>query len=402
MGMKRFLPGVLIILVVVVAAVWYASRRVGDFRPALLPSSTPIEEIFSQRDTAQAQGNPVEFPLQVPDSLRIGLFATDLGAPRDLVTSPGGTILVSVPKAGQIIAFPDSDGDGVADENKVVLSGLGNPHGIAFHEGKLFVAEETRLVRYSWDEETLTAQEEKELLELPAGGRHTTRTLAFDLDGNLFVSLGSRCDTCFEDHPWIAAVIRTDAEGNDPEVYSSGLRNAVFLKQRPNTNQIWVTEMGRDFLGDDLPPDEINLLQPGGEYGWPTCYGDKVYDTRFGQGSPADCATTIAPAFALPAHVAPLGLTFIDSPQFPSDWRGDLLVALHGSWNSSTPVGYKVVRLEVSGDRVTGMQDFLTGFIQGSDALGRPVDVEFDQNGTLYISDDKAGVIYRLTRSEEE
>lgn len=400
--MKRFLLGLLFVLFIVGGAgAWYFSTNVGDLAPALLPSSSKVEEIFSQRDNAQAQGEPVEFPLRLPEQLRIGLFATGLGAPRDLAVSPGGTLIVSVPQTGEVLALPDKDNNGAADEKKVLLSGLRKPHGLIFHDGKLFVAEETRLVRYSWSEENLTAVEEKELFALPAGGRHTSRTLAFDLEGNLFVSLGSRCDTCFEDDPWIGTVIRTNAEGDSPEVYSTGLRNAVFLTQRPNTNQIWTTEMGRDLLGDTLPPDEINLLQEGENFGWPVCYGDRVYDSRFGQRTPEYCQDTIAPQFNLPAHVAPLGLRFIDSPQFPSDWRGDLLVALHGSWNSTTPVGYKVVRLEVNGDQVTGMQDFLTGFLDGREALGRPVDLEFDNNGTLFLSDDKAGVIYRITQNSE-
>jgi glucose/arabinose dehydrogenase len=402
MGMKRIVLAILFLLFIGFGVfTWYVSRNVGDLGPALLPSSEQVEEIFSRRDTGQAQGEPVNFPLRLPEPLQIGLFSTGLGAPRDLALSTGGTLLVSVPQSGEVVALPDKDNNGRADEKKVVLSGLRKPHGLAFYEGKLFVAEETRLVRYTWSEENLSAQEEKELFALPAGGRHTSRSLAFDLEGNLYVSLGSRCDTCFESEPWIGTVVRTNSEGDSSEVYSTGLRNAVFLTQRPNTNQIWTTEMGRDLLGDDLPPDEINLLQEGGNFGWPVCYGDRVYDSRFGQRTPEHCQSTISPKFALPAHVAPLGLRFIDSPQFPSDWRGDILVALHGSWNSTKPVGYKVVRLEVNGDEVLGMQDFLTGFLDGREALGRPVDLEFDNNGTLYISDDKAGVIYRVTRVSE-
>jgi len=399
--MKRFILPLLLVLVLLLAAGTLLWPNLQGLRPALSSPTEDITEVFSRRDTAQAQGEQVDFPLEVPEPLRIGLFASGLNGPRDIVISPEGAALVSLPKSGEVVVLPDADNDGSADENKVVLSGLNKPHGLAFYNGKLFVAEETRLVRYTWNEATLAATEEKQLLELPVGGRHTSRTIAFDQEGNLFLSLGSRCDTCFESDPWIATVIKTDVEGNSPKVYATGLRNAVFLEQRPNTNQIWVTEMGRDLLGDTLPPDEINLLQQGGNYGWPICYGNKVYDSRFGEESPEYCQNTIAPKFNLPAHVAPLGLAFIDAPQFPSDWRGDLLVAEHGSWNSSTPVGYKIVRLTVEGDTIIGQEDFLTGFVQGSEALGRPVDVEFDQKGTLYVSDDKAGAIYRITRTEE-
>lgn len=399
--MKKWILVASAVLLLVGGLFFFAWQRVGDIRPAFTSSSQDIQEIFSARETAQAQGEPVEFPLQLDSQLRIGLFATDLGAPRDIAVSPGGTILVSVPEAGTVVALPDSDKNGTADRVVTVLSGLNKPHGLIFHEGKLFVAEETQVVRYTWDEASFAAQLDKKLVDLPAGGRHTSRTLAFDMNGKLYISLGSSCDTCFERNEWLAAVLQTDAEGNSPQVYASGLRNAVFLEQRPNTNQIWTTEMGRDFLGDNLPPDEINLLQENGNYGWPVCYGDRVYDQRFGQRAPEDCQNTVAPKFALPAHVAPLGLAFIDSPQFPSEWRGDLLVAFHGSWNSTRPVGYKIVRLEVNEDTITGSTDFLTGFLQGTSALGRPVDLEFDQDGTLYISDDKAGVIYRITRNNE-
>lgn len=219
-----------------------------------------------------------------------------------------------------------------------------------------------------------------------------------DKEGRIYVAIGSTCDTCFEKNPYLASVIVTDRDGKNTRVYAKGLRNATFIAVNPKTDEVWVTEMGRDFLGDDAPPDEIDVLKDGGDYGWPVCYGDKVYDNQFNQLNPAYCDKTISPIYKIQAHSAPLGLTFINSPQFPSDWQGDLLVAYHGSWNRSVPVGYKVVRLHVNGDTVVSESDFLTGFLQGSTALGRPVDVTFDEQGSLYISDDKSGAVYKIVK----
>ena len=152
--------------------------------------------------------------------------------------------------------------------------------------------------------------------------------------------------------------------------------------------------MGRDYLGDNLPPDEINLIEEGKHYGWPVCFGNRVYDRKFGQKTPEFCQKTEPPVFELAAHVAPLGLVFVDSPLFPASWEGDLLVALHGSWNRTTPVGYKVVRIKMKEGKPTEMEDFITGWLKGGEVLGRPVDLTFDQQGRLYLSDDKAGVVY--------
>lgn len=267
------------------------------------------------------------------------------------------------------------------------------PHGIAFRGNILFVASETQVDRYTWNHGK--PQWESTLLTLPAGGRHFTRTLAFDDQDNMYISLGSTCDACEEKHPWFAAVIRTDADGSNPTVIATGLRNAVFLEYEPATQSLWASEMGRDRLGDTLPPDEINRIETG-HYGWPHCFGQQEKDRRSGQPTTADfdCSQTRAPAFALPAHVAPLGVVVIDSTRFPKEWQGDLLVALHGSWNSSVPVGYKVIRLEKDETTITATHDFITQFLQGTTTVARSVDLEFLPDGSLVFSDDKAGTIF--------
>jgi glucose/arabinose dehydrogenase len=275
-----------------------------------------------------------------------------------------------------------------------------DPHGLAFRNGKLFVAEEKQVNRYAWDEAALTATFEKKIADLPAGGAgHVTRSLLFDNDGRLFISVGSTCNVCNEKDQRNATLFVTNEEGENVRVFASGLRNAVFLTLHDVTNEVWVSENSRDLLGDDVPPDEINILSEGKNYGWPFCYGRQMVDSSFGGKDAAFCATTEPPVAELQAHSAALGLTFVDSQQFAGDWQGDLLVAFHGSWNRSTPTGYKVVRLRVDGKNIVDQSDFMTGFLQGNQAIGRPVDLEFDQNGSLYVSDDKAGVVYLITRT---
>lgn len=321
-------------------------------------------------------------PSDLPYKLSsIDIFAQNLGGVRDLEFSPGETLLASLPSEGKIIALKNN-------EVKDVLTGLDRPHGITFFNGKLYVAEETKVTRYNWDEQNLKASLNKVLFDLPKGGNHFTRSLVLDKTGKLYISIGSTCNVCNENNPRYGTVLTGDSEGTTPKVFAKGLRNSVFLAVNPKTDQIWATEMGRDFLGDNLPPDEINILEEGKDYGWPNCYGDKIPDTNFNPS--ATCTNTEFPIFKIPAHSAPLGLAF--------DPQGDLLVAYHGSWNRSVPDGYKVVRMKVAGNQIISSEDFITGFLEGNQAIGRPVDLIFDKEGNLYISDDKAGAVYLIKK----
>ena len=397
--MKALLIGVAAILLMGIG--WGAWQSLTDqpnqeiIEPGDSPNPPNSQTNGLSEMPTQALGQPLPFELDIQPGFAIGIFAENIHDARDLQFSPGQTLLVSVPAAGQVIALPDEDNDGLVDRQEIILRNLENPHGLAFYNDQLYVAEETQVSRYNWNEENLQAEFDRELLTLPPGGRHDTRTLTFDSEGNLYISLGSTCDTCFENHPWIATVIQTNSEGENPQVYSSGLRNAVFITTKPGTDEIWGTEMGRDLLGDELPPDEINILQEGGDYGWPICYGNQIYDEEFGEGEPADCENTIAPVYEVPAHSAPLGLKFIDSAtNWPSDWQNDLLVAYHGSWNRTEPRGYEVVRLIVNGSTVQGSENFISGWYADGNTIGRPVDLEMSANGRLFISDDYAGYVY--------
>ncbi|MBI2022581.1 PQQ-dependent sugar dehydrogenase [Candidatus Daviesbacteria bacterium] len=345
-------------------------------------------------------GKPVEFNLKLPEGFKIGIFAEGLDNPRDLAISEGGTLLVSIPSRGKVVALPDRDNDGVADEVKEVLVSQQRPHGLVFNKGKLFVAEETQVSSYDWDEQKVEALNRKKVFSLPKGDRHFTRTIDFDSQGRMYVSVGSTCDVCFEGDPFLAAVVSLEPGRVTPRVFAKGLRNATFIKVKPDTGELWVTEMGRDFLGDNKPPDEINIVREGGDYGWPICFGNKTHDNEFDKKVYIrdPCEDTEAPVYEIQAHSAPLGLNFINSSQFPKDSQGDLLVAYHGSWNSTEKVGYKIVKLDLEGSKVVKEEDFITGFLKAEEVLGRPVDLEFDQQGSLYISDDKKGTVYKVIK----
>lgn len=393
--MKKIVAIVILIVLLFVAYSLYkiGKEKIGDIRPALLPSQNLADKIIE----SQKVGEKPTLPITIPSGYSIGVFAKGVTGARDLQFTEGGTLLVSLMASGEVWALPDRNNDGVADEAKKLLTGLRRPHGLAFYNGQLFVAEETKVTRYSFDEADLIASNENKLFDLPSGGRHFSRSLLFDRNGSLYISLGSTCDTCVEKEEFISTVLISDSKGKKPRVYSRGLRNAVFLALKPNSNEIFVTEMGRDFLGDDSPPDEINVLKDGADYGWPFCYGMKVTDRTQREPREEFCQTTESPFYEIPAHSAPLGLAFIQSPQFDDDLQGDLLVSYHGSWNRSTPSGYKVVKISMKSEPYE--EDFITGFLQGKDALGRPVDLTFDKAGSLFISDDKAGAVYKMVKN---
>ncbi len=367
--------------------------------PVTLPQIKTSSE--TQKLEFVKSGGEPSFKLGLPEGFKAGVFASDLGGVRHLALSPGGTITASVLGKGRIIALPDGNNDGVADDVKVVLNGLDRPHGFAFFNNKLYVTEATKVSRYNFDEKNLSATLDKVLFNLPSPGVHFTRSIVFDDKGVMYLSLGSSCNVCVEKEPFFASVIVSDSEGKPPKLFAKGLRNSVALVVNPETGELWSADNGRDLLGDNLPPEEVNIIKDSGDYGWPYCYGNGVHDRDFDPaGAEGRCQNTETPIFGMGAHMAPLGMIFIDTPQFPEDYRGDALVSLHGSWNRSIPDGYKVMRLKVEGSTVSGSEDFLTGFYNGSDVLGRPVGLAFDKEGSLYISDDKFGVVYKIVGSE--
>lgn len=354
--------------------------------------------------------NETNIPLTLPDGFRISLFTdTGLGPLRMMAFSPDGILFVSKPNnsslysgeraGGAILALPDQNRDGKADEVIVAISGLTDlPHGIAFYNNYLYVAQESSISRYSYLGASLLGAREVLITDLPSGGDgHVSRTIGFSPKGKMYVSVGSSCNICEETDERRAAILEYNPDGTGGRVYASGLRNTVGFDFHPYTGEIWASDNGRDNLGDNIPPDEINLVREGLHYGWPYCYGKKVVDPQFNNGD--FCTETEASIFDIQAHSAVLGIRFIRSPQFPPEWDTDLLAAYHGSWNRTEPTGYKIVRLDIEEHRIHFQYDFITGWLlPDGTKLGRPVDLVFDEAGALYISDDKAGVIYRVTK----
>ena len=391
--------GLIVILTAILIGVFYLTKT----KTLQTETQNKVSKNTSVEEGANvSKGSTPTIPFNLSSNFTIHVFANGLGQARDLQFTPEGTLLVSIPNSNKVIAMPDKNKDGVADDKKVVINKGSHIHGLAFFDGKLYVADVDKVVRYNWDEQNLQATEDKVLFSLPKNGDHNNRTLTFDKAGNMYVSVGSTCNVCVEQSNLSATIIKSNANGDNPQVFATGLRNAPFTQINPKTGDLWGTEMGRDNLGDDLPPDEINIIKNGKNYGWPNCYGNKVHDSSFDKNNEKSCENTQEPLFTIPAHSAPLGLTFINSNQFPKDWQNDLLVAYHGSWNRSTPIGYKVIHLKVDGDKITSSQDFLTGFQQGNvngTSLGRPVDLTFDSSGNLYLTDDKAGNIYIIQKN---
>lgn len=374
---------------------WKNLRGIG---PALQEPPVDITQII----------NTTGMPLALPEGFSISIFAKDLDKPRVLAWDPAGNLLASIPSQGRVVALPDNNGDGVADATINVIENLNRPHGLAFRcreTCKLYIAETDQVAVYDYDEKNLSAVNKRKIIDLPGGGNHVTRTLLFmpaPNEDKLLISVGSTCNVCDEEDWRRAKILIANHDGSDLKEFARGLRNSVFMAIHPVTGKIWATEMGRDLLGDDIPPDEINIIEEGNHYGWPYCYGKNVQDEDFYKGpevrKPCEEVGVMPSHIDLPAHSAPLGLAFFPEEGWAEDYWHNLLVAYHGSWNRSVPTGYKIVRYKLNAEgNYEGVEDFITGWLAEEGALGRPVDILIQPGGKMYISDDKAGVIYRVS-----
>lgn len=410
---KKIIIGIISIAILGGAA-WAGKFYWKDLRgagPALLPAPTDIVQAI---ETSNTTG----MPLKIPPGFTLSIFAKNLKGPRVLAFDPAGHVVVSLTSEGKVVALPDINADKTADNAVTVVQGLTKPHGIAFpcwlnerrteQTCKLYIAEENKITVWDYDKNTMKASNGKRIAGLPSGGGHFTRTVLFmpaPNDQKLLVSIGSSCNVCREQDTRRATVMVMNADGSGTKAFATGLRNSVFMAIHPVTEKILATEMGRDLLGDDTPPDEVNILEEGKNYGWPECFGKNMHDKTTDEQRPHQhkrphCAEpyTTASHIDIPAHSAPLGLAFVPEEGWPEDMWYNMLVAYHGSWNRTTPAGYKVVRyiMDATGN-VKSVEDFITGWLTPDGALGRPVDILVQPGGRIYISDDKAGVIYLLT-----
>lgn len=351
------------------------------------PAFGPVSQVTSEPTASTRVSNTTGLPLTVPAGFSLSIFTKNIPDARVLAWDPQGKLLVSSPTTGKVFAL-GSDGS-----SSIVISGLHQPHGLAFTGGKLYIAETDAVAVYDYNG---VATNRKKIIDLPGGGNHFSRTIAFGPDGKLYVAVGSSCNACIEKDSRRASIMVANADGTGLKTFASGLRNAVFFTWKGT--EMWATVMGRDLLGDDIPPDTVDIIKDGKNYGWPYCYGKQVWDKTFDSSKKAEdfCKTTEPSHIDMQAHSAPLGLAFVPK-SWPKEYQNSLLVAMHGSWNRTAPTGYKIVRFKLDDKgNYLSVEDFIAGWLTRDGALGRPVDLLFDPQGNLFVSDDKAGVIYRV------
>jgi glucose/arabinose dehydrogenase len=333
--------------------------------------------------------------LQLPPGFSASVFADKVPNARAMVWGDRGALFVGSMDEGKVYALRDDDRDGRADSVRVIASGLRMPVGVAFRDGALYVSAIDRILRFDAIESHLDAPPKPAVVvgDLPSEAHHGWRYIAFGPDGKLYVPIGAPCNVC--DQPGYAKLMRMKPDGSAREDVAYGIRNTVGFAWSLQTHRLWFTDNGRDLMGDDVPDDELNVVTAAKQhFGFPYCHAGTVLDPEFGKGHP--CKDYVAPAAKLGAHVASLGIAFYTGTMFPAAYRGNAFIAEHGSWNRSSKSGYRVVRVEIDGDKVVRVTPFLTGFLDGQTALGRPVAVIVAPEGALLVSDDYAGAIYRI------
>jgi len=352
--------------------------------------------------------NALQEQITLPPGFSLDVYAAGMKSPRLLLFTETGDLLVSTPRQDKVwLVARDGDGDGRADGTRVLLDKLYLPHGLAYRDGWLYVAETDAVLRVRFDPATgsVSGSPERFITGLPARGNHWSRTVRIGPDGKLYVTVGSSCNVCIEETSKRAAMLRYNLDGSGEEIYANGLRNAVDFAWQPGTGALYATDNGRDLLGDDFPPCELNRVVAGGFYGWPFANGNRVPDPDLGAGHEAQIAASIPPAHGFGAHTAPLGIAFYEPPAggspaaFPAAYHGAAFVAEHGSWNRSRKSGYQVVALHFRPDGSIVEEPFITGFMRDEKVSGRPVGVAVGPDGALYVSDDYTGTIYRIAYS---
>jgi glucose/arabinose dehydrogenase len=313
-----------------------------------------------------------------------------------------GTLFVGT-RSDKVYAVVDSNNDGRAEKVVTVADGLRMPNGVAFHKGSLYIAEIARIVRIDNIEDNLEHPPRPVVINdsYPDREHHGWKFIAFSPDGLLYVPIGVPCDVCIPPEEIFGSITRIKPDGTEREIFAKGIRNTVGFDWHPVTHELWFTDNGRDWMGDDLPPDELNRApEKGMNFGFPYIHGKDIRDPKYGKGkSPGDFSP---PEKELGPHVAALGMRFYTGKMFPREYNNNIFIAEHGSWNRSTPIGYRVMIVTLKDNRAIRYDVFAEGWLQGKERWGRPVDVQVMPDGSLLVSDDFAGVIYRITYSEKE
>lgn len=348
--------------------------------PSLFKSSTlPIDKI------------------KLPEGFAIEVYAEGVKNARSMVLSPSGTLFVGTRDEGKVYALKSSKGNGQMDQRYTLAEGLKMPNGVALLDGDLYVAEISRILRFKDIENKLEAPGEPEVIydQYPTETHHGWKYIAFGPDGKLYVPVGAPCNICESEDEVFASITRLNPDGSGMEVVQHGIRNTVGFTWHPETGDLWFTDNGRDWMGDDQPFCELNRAPEDGlHFGYPYCHQGDLPDPEF--GDKRDCSEFVPPARNLGPHVAPLGIRFYTGEQFPEAYRNQAFIAEHGSWNRSEKIGYRVMMATLEGDKVVSYEPFAEGWLEDGKVWGRPVAIELMPDGSMLVSDDYADAIYRI------
>lgn len=374
--------------------------RKPNFVIAILACGLVIPAASCKNKALKKVDEPIISDIKVPQGFKVTAFAKDVKNARSMARGDKGTIFVGTRQEDKVYALVDENNDGVADKKYVIAEKMHKPNGVAFKDGALYVAEVDKIWRFDNIEDNLANPPARVLVtdKYPTDEHHGWKYIAFGPDGKLYVPVGAPCNICndAEKDPRYASITRMNADGSGQEVFAHGVRNTVGFAWHPQTGELWFTENGRDMMGDNVPGDELNHApQKDMHFGYPFCHQGDVADPEFGKDHP--CSNYIPPIQRLDPHVAALGMKFYTGNMFPAAYKGAIFIAEHGSWNSSTPVGYRVMMVKMNGNKAVSYEPFATGWLKDGKAWGRPVDILQLPDGSLLVSDDFSDTIYRIS-----
>ncbi len=362
-------------------------------------------------DSAKASSGEDDAPreikldkIKLPEGFKIEVYASDVKNARSMSLSPNGTLFVGTRGHGSVYALQDTDGDMKVDKQYTLIEDMNMPNGVAFRDGDLYFAEVDKVWVFRDIESKLDNPGKPELIvdTYPDKKHHGWKYIAFGPDGWLYIPVGAHCNICEPDGEIFASITRLNVETKEVEIMQKGVRNTVGFAWHPETKEFWFTDNGGDWLGDDMPACELNYApQKGMDFGYPYCHQGDFLDPKVGKGK--DCADYAAPAQKLGPHVAPLGMEFYQGEMFPAEYTHQAIIAEHGSWNRSTPIGYRLTMVRIENNtQAVSYETFAEGWLDGKTAWGRPVDLEHMPDGSLLVSDDYANAIYRISYGVEE
>lgn len=374
-------------------------RRSRPKRAVLFGLLVSLRPGFAFSENLQARLSQI----QLPPGFSISLVTDAVEGARSLTQSPSGTLFVGS-RRGSLYAIRNLS----AKSPEVVefAKNLKQPVGVTFHNGALYVSDVGRILRFDEIESQLKNSPKPQVIteKLPKKSHHGWKYLGFGPDGLLYVAIGMPCNICTQEDPRFGTILRMKPDGSSQEIFARGIRNSVGFDWHPVKKELWFTDNGRDLMGDDVPPDELNHAPKAGlDFGFPYCHGGTIADPELNPGESRPCSSFTPPAQALGPHVAALGMRFYAGKQFPAEYQNQIFIAEHGSWNRTTPIGYRITRVRLNGNKATQYEIFAEGWLQDGKPWGRPADVWLDRaDGSLLVSDDYAGAIYRIRYSKNE